>query len=112
MRTPEPEALHDDRRSPVGGDHEAGREALAAGGAGPDGLGDDARDPVPLAEQVDHADPLADPDPDLARSLDERRVEQPPAHREGVGRVALRMTRRGVIADQERPVGREDAHAA
>ena len=76
-----------------------------------DRLGDDAGDARALPEEVDHAHPLADGDADLPGTLDERRVEDPAAHGEGVRPIAGPRAVGRVVSDEQRAVGREDAHA-
>ena len=112
MRAPEAETLGDHRRTAVRRDHQARGHAFG-GGARPrlGGLGDDAGDAAALAEQIDHPDAFADPDADLAGTLDERGVQDPAAHRESVRTIAVPGTAGRVVADEQRAVRREDPHA-
>src|SRR5262249_25206214 len=113
MRPSETQSLSDHRRSPVGGDDETGREALRLNAAPPwtRAFGDDASHSPAVAQEVDHANALADRDADLPRPLDERLVQGPPTHGERVRSVAVPRPIDGIVADQKRAVRRQDPHA-
>ena len=113
MRSPEPEPLDDDRRPAVGGDDQPGREGALPGRSGAPGSVGSATTPVTrpaVAEEVDHAHPFADRDARLPGALDERQVERPAAHGEGVRSMAVPRSVGRVVADQQGAVGREDPH--
>ena len=108
MCAPEPEALGDDRRAAVGGDHE--RRGQSRGAPLPvDRL--DAHRPPALDENVGDPHLLAKVDRERSNPIDERLVEQRALDRHRVLAVRPPVADRPVRATDDRAVGRGDPHA-